>query len=542
MLALSFPADLFFDLGVVLVAGVAASIVMAALRLPAVAGLLLAGALCGPYGFAAVQDTSTIKVMAEVGVVLLLFTIGLEFPLSRFLRFGKTLIIGGGLQVSLTAACALGVGMIFGLPFGTAMAIGFAASLSSTAIVLKGLSERGETDAPHGRLIVGILLFQDLCVIPMMLALPLLAGAGSITDTLANVGTSLGLAAVSVVVTIGVSRVVLPWILKHVDRTRSREIFVLAILGICLGFALITEKTGLSAALGAFMAGVVLADSPVATRAEASVAPMHDLMTSIFFISLGMMFDVTQLIENPILILGIAALILFGKALLAIIAALVMRFPLRAAVLGGVTVAQFGEFGFVLLEVAGASPLSLVDMQAEGQILLTSAMITMFLTPVVTKLAPRIAAGATLLRPLEKLLGARGMDNPATRHMGIRNHVIVAGYGVGGRLLVSALKAVGVPYLILEMNLETVRKARANREPIYYADITGREALEHAGIHHAKAVVITVNDPEGVRRSLDVMSRIAPETPVLVRTRYLGERDELLEQGASDVVSAEVRG
>ena len=355
------------DIGIVLGAGVVASLIMATLRLPAVTGLLLAGAICGPFGpfgQALIEDPHTINLLAEVGVVLLLFTIGLEFPLSRFLRIGKPLILGGSLQVGMTVVAATGVTMAFGWDFRTALPVAFAVSLSSTAIVLRGMSDRGEIDAPHGRFIVGTLLFQDLCVIPMMLALPVLAGGGTAGELIKQTGISLGLAAAAVVVTYVLSRLVLPKLLARVDATRSRESFVLAILAICFGIALSTGYAGLSLALGAFLAGVVIADSPFATRALSDVMPLRDVLTGLFFISLGMLFDYTVLVENPLLVVGIVALIFFGKSFLAAIAAVFMRFPARAAVIAGLGLAQMGEFGFVILNAASGET-GLVDMTGE---------------------------------------------------------------------------------------------------------------------------------------------------------------------------------
>ena len=530
------------DIGIVLGAGVVASLLMAALRLPSVTGLLLAGAICGPFGpfgNTLIEDPHTINLLAEVGVVLLLFTIGLEFPLSRFLRIGKPLLIGGSLQVGLTVAAATGVSMAFGLDFRVALPVAFAVSLSSTAIVLRGLADRGEMDAPHGRFIVGTLLFQDLCVIPMMLALPVLAGGGTAMELIKQTGISLGLAAAAVVATYVLSRAVLPRLLARVDKTRSRESFILAILAICFGIALSTGYAGLSLALGAFLAGVVIADSPFATRALSDITPLRDVLTGLFFISLGMLFDYTVLIDNPLLVIGIFALIFFGKSFLATIAAVFMRFPTRAAAIAGLSLAQMGEFGFVVLNAASGDT-GLVDMAGEVRYLSAAAIITMFITPLVMRFSPHLAAGAKLLAPLERLLGVRAIDQPTSDHEKITGHVVVAGYGMGGKMVVNALKTVNVPYIILEMNAETVRAARNEQEPAYYADVTSQEALEHARIHDAKAFVLTINDPGAANRALDTVKRCAPEVPVIVRARYIAETRQMQARGATDVISSEL--
>lgn len=527
------------DIGVVLGVGVVASLVMATMRLPAVTGLLLAGAICGPFGFNFVSDKATIDTLAEVGVVLLLFTIGLEFPLSRFVKIGKTLAIGGSLQVGLTSAAVIGVCMLVGLEFKFAVPIAFAVALSSTAIVLRGLSDRGEIDAPHGRFIVGTLLFQDLCVIPMMLILPVLGGSGSFGEIARNTAISLGLATAAVVLTYVVSRLVLPPLLRRVDKTRSRESFTMAILAICIAIAQATGYAGLSLALGAFLAGIVIADSPFATRALTEITPLRDVLTGLFFISLGMMFDWRAVTEGPLVVGGIFLAIFFGKAILATLAAMVMRFPPRAAIVAGFGLAQFGEFGFVLLNTAAGLDVPLFDAQGEGRSLWAAALLTMFITPLVLRFSPQLAAGALLLRPLERLLGV-SVNQPDAEAKSIEGHIVIAGYGISGRMIASALKSVNVEYVILDMNAESVALAQKAGEVAYYADVTSEEALHHAHVEHAKAFVLTINDPGAAMRAIDTLKRVAPKVPMLVRARFVTEQATLIKQGATDVVSAEL--
>ncbi|MCC6464202.1 MAG: cation:proton antiporter [Planctomycetes bacterium] len=530
------------DIGVVLGAGVAASILMAGLRLPAVTGLLLAGALCGPFGLALVSDLGTIDSLAEIGVVLLLFTIGLEFPLSRFLRIGKPLIVGGTLQVAFTVAAAVAACLLLGMELNFSLPVAFAVALSSTAIVLRGLSDRGEVDAPHGRLIVGTLLYQDLCVIPMMLVLPVLAGEGSLGGILRQAAVSLGLALGAVVVTYVISRLVLPVVLARVDRTRSRESFILSILAICLAIALATDYAGLSLALGAFLAGVVIADSPYANRALTDVIPLRDVLTGLFFISLGMMFDGRTLVEKPLLVVGIFAAMVVGKTAIAAMAAMLMRIPGRVAVLYGLALAQFGEFGFVLLKQASTPELRLFDMTGDGRWLWSAALLTMFVTPLVLRFSPHLAAGARILRPLERLLGIKREVAMQPVEASESAHVIIAGYGVTGRNLASTLEAVGIPFVVLELNADNVMQARREGRRAIYGDVTAGEALHHAHIERASAFVLTINDPGAVGRVLDNVRRHAPAIPVIVRCRYASEREHLLKLGATEVVTLELEG
>lgn len=523
------------ELVVIVLVGVVTSLLLARLRLPSAAGLLLAGALVGPSALGFVQESEAIEVLAEVGVVLLLFTIGLEFSLERFVRIARLVVIGGALQVGLTGAAAMGIAAAVGFTVPQSIFFAFVFALSSTAIVLRGLSERGETDAPHGRFIVGVLIFQDLCVVPMMLILPILAegGEGSVALPLA---IALGKAGVVVAGTLVVSRVVVPRFFALVDASRSREVFLLAVLGICIGTAWVTSLAGLSLALGAFLGGMVVAGTQFGHRAMGEILPLRDVFTAVFFVSMGMLFDIQVAMSEPLLVLLLTLAFVGGKAVLAVLAAMAMRFPARVALLAGVGVAQFGEFGFVLAQVAQRAGLISAE---ELQPVIAAGIVSMFLTPVLVRLSPHITAGEKILRPLERLLGARGADEAPEHEGKLRGHVIVVGFGVAGKLLARALTTSGIPYVILELNAETVRKASAEGEHIYYGDISSPEALLHAGVQEARAVVVLINDANAARRGAATLRSVAPDVPLLMRTRYLGESASF-ESLATDVVYEEV--
>jgi CPA2 family monovalent cation:H+ antiporter-2 len=524
------------DLAIIAVVGVLVVLVLARMKLPIVAGLLLAGALIGPSGLGLVRDTHRMEVLAEVGVVLLLFSIGLEFSLERLRQIAKQVTIGGSLQVGLTIAAAVAIARVFGVSVERGVMFGFLFALSSTAIVLRALSERGEVDAPHGRFIVGALIFQDLCVVPMVLVIPILAGQGS-GEPMKDIALALGKAAGLVFITVIVARGLVPRVFAWVDRSRSRELFLLAVLGICIATAYLTSLAGLSLALGAFLAGIVLAGSEYAHRAMSDILPLRNAFTSLFFVSLGMLLDVRVILKQPIAVALALLCFLFGKATIATISALSMRFPARVAYLAGVGLAQFGEFGFVLATLAERVGLLGHD---ESRTLLAAGVLSMMITPVAMQLGPRVRAGEKILKPLERLLGARGMDEPAPEHSELERHVIIVGFGVAGRMLARALADVGVPYLVLELNADTVRKAREAGEPAYYGDVTSPEALEHARVEKAEALVLLINDPEATRRAVVAAKMHAPRTPVLVRAHYLGSGKELEQLGADDLVYEEL--
>lgn len=531
---------LLTELTIIAAIAVAVTVLLHRLKLPTVAGLLVAGALMGPFGLKLIHNVHDIEILAEIGVVLLLFTIGLEFSLERLRHIFRQVAFGGVLQVGLTTLVIAIVAMVAGLSTSKSIFYGFVFSMSSTAIVLRALSERQELDAPHGRFIVGTLIFQDLCVIPMVLVVPLLASSGSEGINPGAIGIALVKAALVVAVIVTLARFVVPWGLKYVAASRSREVFLLAILTICIGTAWVTNLAGLSLALGAFLGGMVVAESEYGRRAMGDILPLRDVFVSIFFVSLGMLFDMSVVLSRP----GLVALLLLGffavKGLLATLSAIAMRFPSRVAWLAGMGLAQFGEFGFVLVDLGESSKLV---VRAEVAPLLAAGILSMFLTPLIVRVAPHVTAGERLLAPLEKLIGARSLDdNEGLEHSVQSGHVLIIGYGVAGRFAATALERATVPFIVLELNAETVRLSRARGEPVYYGDATSEETLGHAHLKSARALVLLINDARAARRVIDTAQRVAPDVPILIRSRYLAERPLLLSLGARDVVAEEVEG
>jgi CPA2 family monovalent cation:H+ antiporter-2 len=528
------------ELAVIATLGVVVTVLLARLRLPTVAGLLLAGALAGPFGLRLVRSIHSIELLAEIGVVLLLFTIGLEFSLSRLRHIFRSVALGGLVQVGLTVLVTALLARILGAPLSQGLLYGFIFSMSSTAIVLRALGERRELDAPHGRFIVGTLIFQDLLVVPMVLVVPLLApSAGSAASAATQVALALGKAAAVVLGIVVASRAIVPRMLAWVDASRSREVFLLAVLGLCIGTAWLTSLVGLSLALGAFLGGMVVADTEYGHRAMGDILPLRDAFVSIFFVSLGMLFDVRAVLAHPVLTAGLLCGFLLGKGFLATIAAQVMRFPARVAWLAGVGLAQFGEFGFVLARLGRDS--GIVDDERLGP-LLAAGIASMFATPVLMRLAPHFTAGERLLAPLERLIGARGIDEAEAQTASLEHHVVLVGYGVAGRLAARALAQSEVPFIVLELNADSVRRGRAEGVPIFYADATSIEALGHAHLTTARALLLLMNDPQAAERVVDTVRRVAPGVPVVMRTRYLVDRGRLESLGASEVVAEEVEG
>lgn len=538
------------EIAIIACLGVVVTLILARFRLPTVAGLLLAGALLGPRALALVTSAEAIDGLAEVGVILLLFTIGLEFSLARMRHIFRQAALGGLLQVGLTLGATMAVALAAGAPLRQAIFFGFIVALSSTAIVLRALHERRELDAPHGRLIVGTLIFQDLCVVPMVLAIPMLVGAASPEDALLDIALALGKAAVVVVILFVMARLVVPRVLKLVDASHSREVFLLAVLAVCIGTAWLTSQVGLSLALGAFLGGMVVADTEYSHRAMSDVLPLRDLFVSIFFISLGMLFDPAVVAADPWFVVLVVIGFIVGKGILATIAALAMGFPRRVAWLTGLGLAQFGEFGFVLSTIA--IEVGLVDQKTMSPIL-AAGILSMFLTPLVIRVAPHISAGEKLLLPLERKIGVQSIDAPrpgvdepgaagAVPPIPAGDHVVIVGFGAAGQLVARALTDARRAYLVLELDAERVRDARARGEPVFYGDATSPEALGYANVATACAVVLLMSDPTAALRVVDAVRRMARRVPVLVRTKYLADSPLLRKMGVTEVIAEELEG
>ena len=527
------------EITIIATVSVLVTLLLGRLKLPVVAGLVLSGALVGPNGFSLAKDLHTIELIAEVGVVFLLFTIGLEFSLSRLKHIFRQVALGGILQVSATAAITTLVAVLLEKSLAEALVYGFVFALSSTALVLRTLNERNELDAPHGKFIVGTLLFQDLCIVPMVLIIPLLSQGLDNFSVWKEVWLAMGQAGLMVIGLFVCSRKLVPLFFKWVDASRSSEVFILTVLCLCIGTAYITSLTGLSLALGAFLAGMIVADTDFRHRAMGDILPLKDVFVSFFFVSLGMFFNFEVLLNQPSEVAILLFAFLFGKGLIATLAAMVMRFPPRAAWLAGVGLAQFGEFGFVLLQLAMKEN---VVTSEEVAPLLNAGILSMFLTPLIVYKAPHFTAGERVLDPLARLLRAKGAEELEEKTVGHNDHVIIIGYGISGQLLTSSLRTLSIETVVLEMNSDNVALGKERGDPVYYADATSQEALGHAHLESCRAVVVMINDHAASERVLASIKRLPGEIPVFVRTQYMTGIEDFKKFNPEGVVSCEVEG
>lgn len=503
------------------------------LKIPAILGFLLTGVVVGPYGLGLIKALHEVELLAEIGVVLLLFTIGLEFSFKRMLQIKRSILIGGGVQVTLTLLISFLIASQLGQPVGQSIFIGFLIALSSTAIVLKLIQERAEVDSPHGSTILGILIFQDIIIVPMILVTPLLAGATGDSGQSAWLIAAKGVGIIGLVI-VGTKWIV-PQVLFQIARTRSQELFLISVVAICLGVALLTHSAGLSLALGAFLAGLIISESEYSHHALGNLLPFRDLFTTFFFVSIGMLLDVAFLFKHPGTIVLVAVGILIIKSIIAAFATILLGFPLRTALLVGFALGQVGEFSFILSRAGVEHGLMTGDMY---QMFLAASVLSMAATPFVIILAPRLA-DMILQFPLPKRLKAGFYPASKKEVVNRKDHLIIIGFGVSGRNVARAAKVAGIPYVIIEMNPETVKKQHALGEPIYYGDSTQNTVLEHANIEQARIAVIAINDLTATRRVTEIARRLSSKVHLIVRTPYLQEMEHLYELGGDEVIPEE---
>ncbi|HLP27301.1 MAG TPA: cation:proton antiporter [Candidatus Didemnitutus sp.] len=527
-------------------AGLAVILVFQRFRLPPIIGLITAGLLIGPSGFGLVREGAVITAISELGVVMLLFTIGLEFSLEDLKRLRKIVLVGGPLQVTLSTiviGCgALIAASLTGLPISLngAILIGMSMALSSTAICIKMLKDRRELGMPHGRAVMGILIFQDIAVVPMMIIVTLLSSDSAIdtTDIVLRISTLIG---VTVGLVVGL-RFILPRLVPFVTRVSAPEVLILGGLALCFGAAWITSTAGISMALGAFIAGVAIAGSEEGHAIGKVMEPMRDAFTSVFFLSVGLLVQVSWT-WLPVNILT-AMLVLVANAIVVMIILASIRVNLRTAVMAGVILAQVGEFSFVLATVGVEYG---VITTTDFQNMLVSIIFTMIVTPTLVTLAPVIAERITPLTRFFPRFRKWDIDdkNGAFRLGTLAENdddgptVMIVGAGVLGRNVATVLRETGINYRILELDRENVAALRTEDEPVIAGDITDAHALALAGIHTASVVIIAISDQTAIAQGVQLVRRIRPDVLIIVRSRYARDSESALQRGADEVVVEE---
>ena len=513
---------------VLLAAAVIAVAICRALKLPALVGYLVTGLALGPYTLGFFANREETQHLAEFGVVFLMFSIGLEFSLGK-LRSMQRVVFGlGGAQVAVTVLLVVPAVVWFGMSWQAGLALGAIAAMSSTAIVVRLFAERGELDSPHGRQAIGVLLFQDLAVVPFLVVIPVLAQPPGALGLAVSAALAKAVFALAVVVLAGPS-LMRGW-LGAVARLRSTELFSLNVLFIILLLAFLTGLAGLSLVLGAFLAGMLISETEYRFQVEEDIKPYRDALLGLFFISIGMLLDPRAVFAHAGLVIVLFVVLVGGK--LALVAGLSKAFgtPTGTALRVALALAQGGEFGFVLLPLA--SQAGLVDA-ALAQAALAAMILSMLVAPLLITasdaIVMRVSRSEWMLRSLE-------LHRIATQSIGVERHVVVLGYGRNGQRLARLLEAEGVRYVALDLDPERVREAALAGESVVFADSSRREALIAAGIMRAVAAVVTYAD---VRASLRVLSHIHalnPAVPVIVRARDEADIAPLTAAGATEVV------
>ncbi len=507
------------DVIVLLAIATAGLIAARAVGLSAIVAYLVAGVLVGPGVLGWVAHTPAVDQLADVGVALLLFGVGIEFSLERMRRTISRMLASGTLQVGLTFAAGAGAFAAFGTPWPTAILIGFLLALSSTAVVFKLYDDAGEIESPHGLVAAGILLFQDLALVPMALLVPVLARAEAR-------GGAAAMALVEATLAVGVllflARAVLPRVLALVARARTPELFPLAALVLALGTARAATAIGLSLPLGAFFAGLALSGSPYSHQVFAELLPLRDAFVAIFFTSVGMLLDPAVLATEPALLAGIVGLVALKGVLVVAILALLWR-SVRIAILVGCALAQIGEFSFVLAREGAAAG---IFPAAYEQAFLGAAIVTIAATPFLVRLSYRLAALASAAPP---------PDVPPE----LENHVMLIGYGVTGQAVARVLHDTGVPFVAVDLLADVVQRAQREGLPVRFGDASRRGTLKSLGVERARAAVVATGDPAATRRIVSLIRQSNPRARILARANRVHEVAELERLGADDAIPAE---
>jgi len=520
------------DILIVMAVAVVVTLLFSRLRLPTLVGLFVAGVLIGPNAFALIESPESVEQLADIGVIFLLFTLGLELSFRRMARLARVLLIAGPLQVVLTGAAGAGAGFALGLSAPQAVVLGMLAALSSTAVVLKTMTERAQVDTPLGRNVLGILIFQDILVVPLMLVLPLLGGDAPQISMSAPLLVAVAIGVVALIIVL--AKWIVPWVLYEAARSRSADVFLMVVVAICFAVAALSARLGLSLALGAFLAGLIISESEYAHHSLGLVMPFRNLLVSFFFVSIGMLLDPRFLAGHWWIVLLGAVGLMVVKTVTGAVAVLALRYPLRISLGAGLALSQVGEFSFVLAAVATAHSLLPDDVR---QAFLAVAVLTMAVTPVLIGQSDRVYRLVERLRLPRSITAGREIGIP--EEPSYSDHLLIIGYGINGRNLARAAREFDFPYVVVEMNPQTVREEVARNEPIHFGDATNEAVLTLAGAQHARAAAVVVGDPVATRSIVAQLRRMCPALYIIARTRFLTEVQPLYALGASDVVPEE---
>ena len=508
------------------------------LKLPSILGLLITGMLAGPYGLGFISDLKEVDILEEIGIIFLLFIIGIEFSLKSLISIRKAVLIGGSIQVLVSALVFFLILWWFGLTVPQAIFTGFLFSFSSTAIVLKILQEKENIKSPHGKIAVGILIFQDLAVVPMILFTPFIAGQTQ------NVGVTAGWLILKIILVIFVvlygGRYLIPKVVDLVARTKSKELFIMTIMLICFAVAWATHTLGLSLALGAFFAGLIISESDYKHQAAGNILPFREIFISFFFVSVGMLLDIT-FVKNHLFIISILTLmVIISKVAIASMAARILKYPLRTSILVGLSLFQIGEFAFILSETGIENNLLTPE---NYQYFLSIALLTMGITPFIMGFSEPITGVLLKMRPArhwkQQSADISHTENSDTDSLELNNHLVIVGFGINGKNVAKVAQMANIPYAAIELDPYIVSTERNNGFSITYGDATEESMLQNINIKQVRIVVIAISDFEATKKLIFNIRQLNKACFVIVRTHYVHEIDKILELGANEVIPEE---
>jgi monovalent cation:H+ antiporter-2, CPA2 family len=492
------------------------------LKIPSIVGLLVAGILIGPAGLGIISDPKEVETIAEIGLIPLLFVVGIEFSISELKKLRKIALWGGGLQILGTSVLVAVLAFSVKLSTKEAVFLGFIVALSSTAVLVKILTDRMELDTPQGKILIGILLAQDIFVIVLMFLLPIVASQQTVF--LAGL-TKFGVALALIIVIFYVSQRMLPRAFHLLSNVKDREIYTIAIFIFVLGIVWLTTQAGLSIALGAFLAGIVISEQEYKHFAVAQILPYKDILSSLFFVSIGMLLDLEFFLGDLGLVLLLTLIVIVLKAVLSAATVLTMRYPARVAMVVGLGLAHLGEFSFVLAEEGHRRHFI---TEEHFQLIMAVTIFSLILAPFLLNAATKLGFSVQVKRPKR--------DEP---ELELSNHTIVLGYGLNGKNIAKVLKAVSLPYVVMDLNPGVVRAGKAAGHNVVFGDCAQRHALRTVGINKARICVIALSDRMASEKALALIKGINPGLKVVVRTRYIAEVSRLFDLGASKVIPEE---
>ncbi|AEL24269.1 cation:proton antiporter [Cyclobacterium marinum] len=525
---------------IVVIFGLATLVILVFMRLklPTIIGYLLTGAIAGPYGLSLVYASTAVEVLSEIGVILLLFVIGLEFSLKSLMAIKKAVFIGGSLQVSLTIGTTALISYLFGFSWNISVFFGFLFALSSTAIVLKLLQESGQVNTISGRTTLAILIFQDIIIVPLVLFTPMLAGeSDNVLLSLFYMALKGGLV---ILLTILSAKYLIPQLLYRIAKTKNEELFLLSIIVTCFAVAYATSLLGLSLGLGAFLAGLIISESEYSHHATGKILPFREIFLSFFFVSVGMLFDISFLTEHLLLILALVALTFVVKFIVASLAVKSLGSSFKESFIVGFSIFQVGEFSLLLAKEG--LKYELLD-NTTYQFFLAISILTMIITPFVLKQREKLAY-RVLNTPMPKKIKDRLEERVQVPEIELEkellnDHLVIIGYGLNGRNLARAAKRAKINYVIIEMNPETVKVEAAKGEPIIYGDAGNAVVLEHVQIHKARVAVIAISNQPATTGIIMNIREASQNVFIIVRTRYVNEIESMLNMGADEVIPEE---